>query len=72
MQIKTEKPNENIISRNQKNVSKYFSQDTYTDKLQFIYNSILESGKGTLEFASGNNLLESFLTPDRLNLLRTS
>jgi len=72
MQINTEKPNENIISRNQKNVSKYFSQDTYTDKLQFIYNSILESGKGTLEFASGHNLLESFLTPDRLNLLRTS
>lgn len=72
LQIKTEKPNENIISKNQKNVSKYFSQKVYTDKLQFIYNSILQSDKGSLEFASGNNLLESFLTPDRLNLLRTS
>jgi hypothetical protein len=72
LQIKTEKPNENIISKNQKNISKYFSQKAYTDKLQFIYNSILQSDKGSLEFASGNNLLESFLTPDRLNLLRTS
>ena len=72
LQIKTEKPNENIISKNQKNISKYFSQNAYTDKLQFIYNSILQSDKGSLEFASGNNLLESFLTPDRLNLLRTS
>lgn len=72
VQVKTERPNEDIISRNQKNVSKYFSQDAYADKLQFIYNSLLESDKGTLEFANGNNLLSSFLSPDRLNLLRTS
>jgi len=38
--------------------------------VQQIYQKIIDSKQTTIEFADGQKMLEQFLSPERLNLLR--
>ena len=64
---------EQVIDTNRKAVTEQFSLSSYAKKTFNIYQSIL----GTEEipkcgYANGQKLLDQFLSPNRLNLLRTS
>ena len=70
-QVKINNTDSGIIERNRESISRNFSQNTYIEKLGNIYDSILNSNLDQLEYAKGEDLLYSFLSPARLNLLRT-
>jgi hypothetical protein len=64
---------EQIIHANQKAVKEKFSSIAYAEKTATIYDQILNSSTPLgCEFADGQILLNQFLSPSRLNLLRTS
>lgn len=70
-QVKLEKIDLKIIQKNKESITENFAQKSYTTKLKHIYEKILHSKQDQLEYAHGENLLDSFLSPARLHLLRT-
>ena len=66
-----EVPTYDEIIRNQKAIQIRFSQKEYGNKLYNIYKEILANEDHRLDFAQGKKLLNAFLSPQRLNLLRT-
>ena len=65
----------NILTReeimgNQNSVRENFSTSVYGIRVQQIYQKIIDSQQTTIEFADGQKMLEQFLSPERLNLLR--
>lgn len=58
------------IRRNQNSVRENFSASVYGIRVQQIYQKIIDSTQTTIEFADGQKMLEQFLSPERLNLLR--
>ena len=70
-QVRLEKIDPKIIPTNKESICENFAQKSYTTKLKLIYEEILHSKQDRLEYAHGEHLLDSFLSPARLNLLRT-
>ena len=70
-QIKLEKLDPKIIQKNKESIIGNFAQENYVKKLNGIYNELIEVKFDHLEYARGEDLLNTFLTPERLNLLRT-
>lgn len=60
-----------VISKNRDSISKNFSQNSYGRRVLKIYSDVLNSPKTKCEFAPGTRLLDKFLSPERLNLLRS-
>ena len=62
------------IEQNAKAVQENFSMDAYGNKLIEIYQNLISAPapEVKVDFAKGRNLLEHFLSPTRLNLLRTN
>ena len=60
-----------FIQSNQEAVSGKFSLSAYGTKVYQIYQSVLNSQSEKVRFASGEKMLNLFLRPERLNLLRT-
>jgi hypothetical protein len=58
------------IIRNQNSVRENFSASVYGIRVQQIYQKIIDSTQTTIGFADGQKMLEQFLSPERLNLLR--
>ena len=71
-QIPLNLPTSDVVERNQRAVKFQFSQIEYGKKLYSIYNEVLSAKDAKLAFAEGRKLLDAFLSPKRLNLLRTS
>lgn len=64
---------QNLIQANAKSISEQFSLNTYAKNTHRIYESILEGNNvKKCQFANGLLLLNQYLCPTRLNLLRTS
>ena len=64
--------NDQLIPKNKQAVREKFSLENYTDKLENIYLKLVNTPNSKIVFADGHLLLESFLRPERLNLLRTN
>ena len=62
----------NILAENKNAVQENFSLNSYREKLFKIYLELCNTKHSKVEFVDGNNLLKSFLKPERLNLLRTN
>ena len=62
---------DNIIEKNKDSIYSNYAQKTYAERLEKIYQSILNSPRDGLEYAQGEELLDCFLSPARFNLLRT-
>ena len=71
-QVNLETPDISLIQDNKKAVLKNFDQQTYAKKVKVIYDLLLNSTFEEITYAKGKDLLDSFLSPSRLNLLRTS
>tara|TARA_Y100001978_G_scaffold203517_1_gene230442 strand:+ start:19829 stop:21268 length:1440 start_codon:yes stop_codon:yes gene_type:complete len=71
-QAKIERLDSSLIEKNAGSVCKRFSLSTYGTKLAGIYQDLLKATPGKIEFVDGANLLGEFLSPSRLNLLRTT
>ena len=66
-------PAEDIIERNRQAVAKQFSLSSYAKRTLKIYQKLLATeDNNSCQFANGQLLLEQYLSPARLNLLRTS
>ena len=65
-------PNKETLSSNRIAVKQEFSQTAYGDRLYSIYQKILSADSAEITFADGKVLLNQFLSPKRLNLLRTT
>jgi len=62
-----------IIDRNRHAVAEQFSLSSYADRTLKIYQELLDTVYTTgCQFANGQLLLDQYLSPARLNLLRTS
>ena len=62
-----------LINANQLAVTEKFSLSSYADRTMKIYQSLMEvDSTPDCQFADGKMLLDQFLSPNRLNLLRTS
>ena len=62
-----------IIDRNRHAVAEQFSLSSYADRTLKIYQELLDTEDTTgCQFANGQLLLDQYLSPARLNLLRTS
>ena len=70
-QAKLEIIESQTIEQNQTAVKEKFSLSAYGSKVQDIYRAILESTPQEVQFADGEKMLDQFLSPERLNLLRT-
>ena len=70
-QVKLERIDSKIILKNKESITENFAQKSYTTKLKLIYGKVLHSKQDQLEYANGDHLLDSFLSPARLHLLRT-
>ena len=70
-QAKLEIIESQTIEQNQTAVKEKFSLSAYGSKVQEIYRAILESPPQKVQFADGEKMLDQFLSPERLNLLRT-
>ena len=70
-QVKIEIPDSGIIEKNKDSIYSNYAQKTYAERLEKIYQSILNSPRDGLEYAQGEELLDCFLSPARFNLLRT-
>ncbi len=70
-QINLQEIDSKLIQKNKQAVLKNFSQKAYNHKLNSIYDLLLNSKYEQIEYANGDKLLDSFLCPSRLNLLRT-
>ena len=62
-----------IIDRNKQAVAEQFSLTSYAQRTRKIYQELLATEDNTCcQFANGQLLLDQYLSPARLNLLRTS
>ena len=62
-----------IIDRNRQAVTEQFSLSSYAERTLNIYQELLATDNGAqCQFANGQLLLDQYLSPTRLNLLRTS
>ena len=62
-----------IIDRNRQAVTEQFSLSSYAERTLNIYQELIGTDNGTqCHFANGQLLLDQYLSPTRLNLLRTS
>lgn len=62
-----------IIDRNRQAVSEHFSLSSYAARTLKIYQELLEAKDTTkCQFAKGQLMLDQYLSPSRLHLLRTS
>jgi glycosyltransferase involved in cell wall biosynthesis len=62
-----------IIDRNRQAVTEQFSLSSYAERTLNIYQELLATDNGAqCQFANGQLLLDQYLSPNRLNLLRTS
>ena len=62
-----------IIDRNRQAVTEQFSLSSYAERTLNIYQELLATDNGAqCHFANGQLLLDQYLSPTRLNLLRTS
>jgi hypothetical protein len=59
------------VSANRRVVQDVYNPSTYGSHLLFIYNKLLSTAPGTVQYADGQVLLNHFLSPSRFNLLRT-
>jgi len=59
------------IKSNQEAVTEKFSLSAYGEKVLQVYQSVVESQTEVANFANGETMLDRFLSPERLNLLRT-
>ena len=71
-QVNLEKIDKNVIQENKESVMDNFGQETYAKKVKRIYDLLLISTHEKVEYANGEDLLDLFLSPSRLNLLRTN
>lgn len=71
-QVQIDCTNDQLIPENKQAVREKFSLENYTDKLENIYLDLVNNPKSKIAFADGNLLLQFFLRPERLNLLRTN
>ena len=71
-QVRLGRIDQKVIQENKKSVLDNFGQESYAKKVNRIYDSLLISACGNVEYANGEDLLDSFLSPSRLNLLRTN
>jgi glycosyltransferase involved in cell wall biosynthesis len=71
-QVQIDCTNDQLITENKKAVREKFSLKSYTDKLENIYLNLVNAPKSKIIFADGKLLLQYFLRPERLNLLRTN
>ena len=69
-QAKLQILNEPNIQKNQAAVTENFSLSAYGAKVFQIYQSLLESQSEKANFADSGKMLDQFLSPERLNLLR--
>ena len=69
-QAKLQILNEPNIQKNQAAVTENFSLSAYGAKVFQIYQSLLESQSEKANFANSEKMLDQFLSPERLNLLR--
>jgi len=60
-----------VISKNRDSISQNFSQNSYGHRVLKIYSDVIKSPKTKCDFAPGARLLDKFLSPERLNLLRS-
>jgi len=64
---------EDIIDRNRQAVAEQFSLSSYAEKTLKIYQELLATEDNqSCQFANGQLLLDQYLSPARLNLLRTN
>lgn len=59
------------VHSNQQVAIEAFSPKAYGDHLLSIYHELLNAKPGSVRYADGGKLLDSFLSPERFNLLRT-
>ena len=69
-QAKLQILNEPNIQKNQAAITENFSLSVYGAKVFQIYQSLLESQSEKANFANSEKMLDQFLSPKRLNLLR--
>jgi len=60
-----------VISKNRDSITQNFSQNSYGHRVLKIYSDVIKSPKTKCDFAPGARLLDKFLSPERLNLLRS-
>lgn len=70
-QVKLNMLDDSSIKKNHQATLQQFSSNSYVKKLKTIYLQLTNGKNESVEFANGKILLESFLTPERINLLRT-
>lgn len=70
-QVKLNMLDASSIKKNHQATLQQFSSNSYVKKLKTIYLQLTNGKNESVEFANGKILLESFLTPERINLLRT-
>ena len=70
-QAKLQILNEPNIQKNQAAVAENFSLPAYGAKVYQIYRNLLESQSEKVTFANSEKMLDQFLSPERLNLLRS-
>lgn len=63
--------NQTIIDENKKTISDLYNLESYGQKLDTIYQTLLDNKSSQLEFGSSASILNHFLDPKRFNLLRT-
>lgn len=60
-----------LVQRNRAVAETHYPLAAYGDRLAALYDTVLASTPGPLAFADGQKLLDEFLAPGRINLLRT-
>jgi glycosyltransferase involved in cell wall biosynthesis len=63
--------NSAAVEANRHVVETAYSPAAYGDQLFSIYEKLLAARPGTVSYADGEKLLDAFLQPERINLLRT-
>lgn len=63
--------NRQLIDKNRRAIDAHLSLEQYGERLQALYGQVVESATSNVGSASGNSLLDAFLAPERLYLLKT-
>lgn len=70
-QLRMTPPGKDLVAKNKESVIKNFGLEAYAERLFKLYLDILSGKNEQVAYADGERLLECFLCPTRLNLLRT-
>ena len=70
-QLRMTPPGKDLVAKNKESVMKNFGLEAYAERLFKLYLDILSGKNEQVAYANGERLLECFLCPTRLNLLRT-